>query len=295
MTRFIVHIGDGKCGSSSIQKSLFEAREDLRQAGILYETSVPKNGQFSLISLIGRGTRGPADAVAEQTRQTLEMIRANLQPGDTVLLSGESFFSVPPEQMMQILQAIAPEIGQLDIIAYVRSPHSMYLSLTQQTLKASSTYVKPDAYVRRLDSILSAWASFDRTNSVTVRHFDRAHLVGGDAVADFEQVLRDITGQSGLQLPRSVENTSLSAEQMVVLQRFRTAFLKEMDGKFSPQSNHLIQCFEKMNSTGLVGHKPQLSDHAKSVVCQANAVVVENLGRQFPGLVLDNTAPSLTV
>lgn len=295
MTKFIVHIGDGKCGSSSIQKSLFEIRKNLRRAGIIYETSAPKNGQFSLVSMIGRRTRGDADTLEKQSRQTLELIQTNLQPSDTVLLSGESFFSVPPDQMMRILEAIDPKIEKLDVVAYVRSPHSMYLSLVQQTIKGSSIYTKPESYVRGLDKVLSNWASFDRADSLTVRHFDRAHLVDGDAVADFEHVLRDLACSPNLHLPRAVENTSLSAEQIVALQHFRAVHMTKLDGKLSLSSNQLIQCFEQMNSAGTVGHKPQLTDLAKSVVCKGNAEIVENVERLFPHLVLDNSSPQPNV
>jgi hypothetical protein len=284
MARFIVHIGDGKCGSSSIQKGLYDARDCLRAAEILYETATPRHGHFNLVTLAGIDTRNPLGRATEQARASLQTIRDTLRPGDTVLLSGESFFNVPPARMLEILRSISPEIDRLDVIAYVRAPHSMYLSLVQQTLKGDSRFTQPDQYARRIDRILQGWQDCAEVNSLTVRNFDRAHLVDGDAVADFEAILRRLACSDSIHLPRSTENTSLSAEQLKVLQQYRRQFLKAHDGKAHRESQAILLYFEAMTGLGFPGSRPMLTAPALASLKRGNAHIVARLNQSFPGL-----------
>ncbi|MGB3624326.1 MAG: hypothetical protein WA989_00760 [Henriciella sp.] len=286
MTRFIVHIGDGKCGSSSIQSSLFAARTSLRQVGLLFETTTPSIGHFNLGSLVGKKTRGEAEPTAESARSTVRMIREAVRPGDTVLLSAESFFNASPGRTIDLLRTISPQIEHLDVIAYVRAPHSMYLSLTQQRLKGDSRFTPPESYRRRIDLLLDAWNSCAEVGSLTVRNFDRTRLIGGDVINDFEHCLRRASGQSVLHLPRSNENATLSAEQLIVLQRYRRIVLKAHDGKLHPASQALIRYFERLDTLGFPGSKPALTDAALASLCDANRQIVDATNARFPGLEL---------
>ena len=232
MTKFIVHIGDGKCGSSSLQKGLHEIRNQLRDKGIIYETANAHHGHFDLVSLVGKENREAisVEATVQRAQKTIDLIREKLRPDSTVLLSAESFFSLPPYLLIKILQMISPSIDRLDLIAYVRAPHSMYLSLVQQIVKADSIFPMPDKYVRPVDMILKRWRDYPDVNTLTVHNFDRSHLVDGDVVPDFTRVLRDLTGFGDIDLPSLNVNTTLSAEQLVLLQKYRGIFLKDHDG-----------------------------------------------------------------
>jgi hypothetical protein len=284
MTDFIVHIGDGKCGSTSIQKALYDARANLRDHGIVYETAVPASAHFNMVTLAGYSTRGDYEVHSAQARNTVEMIRAATGPQDTVLLSAESFFVLPPVTLVSILNMLSDRIDRLDIIAYVRPPSGMYLSLVQQILKGNSRYTKPDAYLRRVDQNLGHWAAYEPKTSLTVRLFDRARLHKGDAVEDFAEVLRQVTGKPGIHLQGASENTSLSSEQLVVLQAMRMGILKDVEGKIDARSNKLITYFEALNSGGMIGHPLRLSADALHVVTRQNARVVSALNSMFPGL-----------
>lgn len=284
MTDFIVHIGDGKCGSSSIQKALYEARNDLRTQGITYETATPKAAHFNLVTLIGRATRGNYEVQSEQARTSVRLIRAAAGPKDTILLSAESFFMLPPVRLISILQTMSDRIDRLDIIAYVRPPDGMYLSLVQQLLKGSHHYTKPDAYLHRIDHHLGQWQENVQKTSLTVRLFDRARLPNGDVVEDIAEVLRGLTGKPGIHLQGASENTSLSSEQLVVLQVMRAQFMKDVDGRTDVRSNKLIAYFEAMNRNELIGNPLRLSADALLVVARQNKPVVTAVNRMFPGL-----------
>jgi hypothetical protein len=55
--KVVVHIGDGKCGSSSVQASLYMASASLLEQGILYHAPAKTAGHFLYITLLNGSTR----------------------------------------------------------------------------------------------------------------------------------------------------------------------------------------------------------------------------------------------
>ncbi|HUD91007.1 hypothetical protein [Sphingobium sp.] len=281
MAKFIVHIGDGKCGSSAIQAALFDAQATLHQAGLAYTSHHRTSGNFCMGTLLGKSTRGNDVHQKAFARQTIAQLQAQLSTSDYIVISSEAFLTLGPEQVVTILQMITPDIERIDVIAYVRDPLGMYLSLAQQAIKASYRFPRPDTYARPLDQLLGQWQSCPKIDSVTVRIFDRKKLIGTNVVADVEQVLKTLTGKQGFHLEQINENSSLSAEQMVALQDYRRRFCHEIDGKSAPRSSRLIDFFTTMNEAGLVGTKPQLSPAAATLIVQGNADIIQRLNDRY--------------
>lgn len=288
MTSFIVHIGDGKCGSTSIQKALYDARNQLRTHGIVYETTSAKTGHFDLVTLAGGVTRGNMEKQRVSALETLELIKSKTTPTSTVLLTAESFFMQSPKTILSILELLAQPIERIDVISYVRTPASMYLSLVQQTLKGNSDYTRPDKFTRPIDQKLKQWLDSPIKNSLTVRLFERSRLVDEDAVSDFEKILRRLLGTEAIKLSAQEQNTSISSEQLILLQKLRKIYLKHEDGKLNPMSNRLIQFFERVNQNGVLGNKLELSDAAHQAVVVGNAQIVSKLNDMFPSLGMPN-------
>lgn len=284
MTKFIVHIGDGKCGSSSVQKSLFDAREALLTHGILYATTTPNQGHFNLATLAGKTLRSADDTAKKSALDTIALVRENVRPDSTVLLSAENFFNLKPESLIEVLRLISDDIEQVDLIAYLRAPDSMYLSLVQQILKGDSRFTMPHKFARTVDKILRRWERSPQINSLIVHKFDRRALVNRDVVDDFCAILRDLTQQSDITLPHASENATLSAEQMIVLQRYRKRLLKDHDGKLHKDSQRLIAYFDKINTLGFPGSKPALNAAAISSVRDANHDIFSAVHGMFPDL-----------
>ena len=280
---FILHIGHGKCGSTSIQRAMYAKRAALREQGLIYETAAPNGSHFGLATLIGRNTRGNLSQQTALAKKTIQMIRKASSGGEHVVLSGENFFFLHRAAMTKILEHITDSVGGLNAVAYVRSPHSMYLSWVQQVLKGSSTFLAPDAYHYRIDDALQKWHDWDHVRKLVVRNFDRNHLYQSDVVQDFSRILNDLSGKN-VTLQAVETNTSLSAEQMVALQRFRAQVLPEHNGKLRPESAQLIAFFEKMNRIALIGRKPALVPSALAAVCAGNTDVVDNVNAMYPNL-----------
>ncbi|MHA6768119.1 hypothetical protein [Sphingobium ummariense] len=292
MTNFILHIGDGKCGSSAIQASLFDAREALGRIGFAYSSHHREGGNLCFVTLAGGRTRGDDTEQRAFALHAIEILKGDLDRCDTVILSSEAFLSFAPEDILPLLRMIAPQVGRIDAVAYVRDPAARYLSMAQQAIKASHKFPAPDRYARPWDMLLQRWEQGDMIDSLTVRSFDRDHLTGGDVVTDFAAVLRRLTGIADIPLRPMRANQSMSAEQMVVVQQFRRAFFGHIDGKAAPESERLVDFFTAMNAAGPVGTRPVLADAARTVVAERNAPVVDWLNARYGfGMRLDPPAP----
>ena len=280
MAKFIVHIGDGKCGSSSIQSALFDSREKLLNLGFSYASHHRTSGNFCFGTLLGKNTRGSIRQQRGFALQVIEQLKRQLDQSEYIIISSEAFLTMEPEEVVEILQFITLDIERIDVIAYVRDPLGMYLSMAQQLLKASYRFPSPDTYVRALDRMLNNWETYPMINSVTVRLFDRNSLIGENSVSDFSYVLKKLTGFD-LPLEKVNENSSLSAEQMVVLQHYRSRFHSQSDGKMAPESSRIVELFGMMNSEGLVGSKPVLSPPVAAAIAFTNAGIVERLNSRY--------------
>lgn len=282
MTEYIVHIGDGKCGTTSLQTALYRAKADLAQAGITY-SSVARN-HSSLITLLGKSHRGDDQRLHAQADELINSMKEDLQHNDTALLSSEYFFNFTPDELREILSAISTPIQRLDIVAYLRPPHEMYLSWVQQNLKGASTLKTPEMFMRRVNVGLARWVEDEGKDSLTVRLFDKSRLVGSDITSDFSELLNTIRPSFEIDLQSVRLNASLTAEQTSVLQILRKTKLQHLDGKGHPLSIELVKFFTLLNRHGKVGHKAALSEPALGAVCSLNRPVVNALNEMFPDL-----------
>lgn len=279
---FVVHIGDGKAGSSAIQHALSRKENELREKNIICDGVL--HGHYSLPTLIGRRYRSDDARSLDRAHDTVEALRkaCKAKPDATVIISAESFMNLATQDVVGLLQLISDEISSLKIVAYVRSPAEHYLSKVQQELKGDSAFTPPDRYVRRLDLIVDRWIRDERCSEVVVRPFRRDLLADGSVVRDFEDVLEQLTSKK-LELEDASENSTISAEQMIVLQRFRD-YGGFQNGKLHPASSALVSFFSRINREMLVGKKPKLTNAAKDAVIEGNKDVWARLTGMFPYL-----------
>ncbi|WP_421862081.1 hypothetical protein [Parvibaculum sp.] len=280
----ILHIGDGKCGTSSVQSSLFDARDALRGAGILYHPVTRINGHFHYRLLWGASTRGNdsnrTGKVKKNRAETTRLIE-EARPR-FLLLSAESFFYAPPRIVLDLFSGMPQPVEKIHVIGYIRNPVEHFLSLLQQKLKGSHKLLNPEKHKRNFLAALDRWQKQPDVNSLTVRNFDRRYLSGGSVVSDFQNVIRDITNIP-IDLADRVENSSLSAEQMIVLHELRKDHLADFDGKFHPLSHSLIGFFRDLNRhEGLIGTKPGLRRSVEEIIHEKHHEDVVEVEARFP-------------
>lgn len=293
MTRFILHVGDMKCGTTSVQASLANAKAALRANGVIYDVSETGINHCDLVRLARPTSNGNLDAELERGRRILSLLaQAEVGPSDTIVLSAENLLPLPPRDFWPILREIAPT-GPLEVhvIAYIRAPSDMYISHVQQMLKSRQAFTPPDQYNRPVAQFLRAWRDAPEVASIRVRRFDRTALTKGDVVADFASQLAELV-EHVPPLSAKTKNQSLTAEQCVVLQRLRREILPDFEGQFHPVSARFTQWSQRMNALGALGAKLKLNEVAHNIVEARNAPVMHACNQDFPELRMPVVSPS---
>lgn len=188
--RLIIHAGQIKTGSTSIQTTL--ARGDLVVPG--HNWSYPRLPGFldhvTLDPFLRRAYREGRRwdrIVIEALSGALAFTRA-----DTVILSAEHFSNLPPDVLAKAVDRARRSFSSCEIIVYVR-PHlgaltSLFVELTKQgTTQATFDSFAADAhrqflYMRKY----TGWKkNLSPSVRVTLRPFIPSVLTGGSAVTDF--------------------------------------------------------------------------------------------------------------
>jgi hypothetical protein len=288
MVELILHIGDGKCGSTSIHASLFDAHDLLLENKILYLAPERLVGHSYYLSLMGNDIGGDIREQKYLAKENIKNINIALRKFEPkhLIISSELFFYFDVQRLWSFLtDALEADITATHVTAYVRCPASRYLSGMQQRLARYRAIIPPGKFKRDTAEALLLWSQFTKNGSISIGLFDRKFLKGGSVVADFCSIVSSISGKNELILPEAIENTSLSAEQSIVLQNFRTDFLSHVDGKFVEQCNRLIGFFRDIGpyvdelSTKLI-----LSDAARDLVNYNNASVIKKMDEYLPFL-----------
>lgn len=194
MTELVLHIGDYKTGSTSIQQALgrFEASGDAEREGLLYCRTARK-GRSSHNNLAWQAmqsshfvaTNGTWQEVAEEIREK--------RPRQAVL-SSEVFESAAPDALKPLLdQHLGALLEKLRIIVYVRPHFSRILSGYAQKVKSGQFVGTLDEFVDKsgrgrrfaFAERLERWSGVFGRDRLVVRPFVRDLLVGKDVLCDF--------------------------------------------------------------------------------------------------------------
>jgi hypothetical protein len=237
MTRTcILHIGLPKTGSSSIQRTLLGFSNDtvsyakMRTANhsipllILYSDDLTRhNGLFPVMRFNNRP--GPIQQFHHFALK--RKFQNSLKTSGDVIFSGESLCErLSVAELKNLRTDILASFDRIRVIAYVRPFIPLAASSWQQRIKsgASTLFVPPSAYKKRLESFIKA---FGREN-VELLPFRRDALHEGDVVKDF--ALRVGIDPSVLNIQTSNESHSLEAISVIMAHnRFSLASKTEME------------------------------------------------------------------
>ncbi len=191
MTRLVIHIGDPKNGSSSIQRNLLEKR------WVCNGTSLAYPSDLNAIPL-ARLLMGEDETTAH--RSFSELADWIDQTGaEVAVISAEHFSMVAPERLASVLSAtLADRVDGIEVVNYIRPHPGRSLSSYVQRIKTGALDQSFEAFV--LKSIkhgrflymkrLIGWRNVFGARFI-VRPMLRDQLFRGDIVADFlKTVLR---------------------------------------------------------------------------------------------------------
>ena len=294
MARVVVHIGTGKTGTTSIQWTLARASKRGALPGVKYP--LPAGGpptDHALLSALYKPRRALARALRARTKDLSEAdfqsqldayrgeIFGEIRTSERVVLSTEYLSGIPPDGIARFHDDLtAAGAEKVTVLAYVRDPVTYYPSYLQQRLRGAGEFIPPDRFKYDFAEMLEAWSSvFD---DVVVRPFDPGRMVGGGVVQDFlacaYQAL-DLAPVPELETVTTT-NESISAEGMVLLQRYWAARGTEDTAFAAPEVPRLLQLMREAADV-FPQTKPRLVPSAAEDVYRRHAADLAFLRAKF--------------
>ncbi|HEX2590792.1 MAG TPA: hypothetical protein VHL34_04830 [Rhizomicrobium sp.] len=249
--RVLLHIGQSKTGTTSLQQSLFAARDALLAKGILYPT--PGSGPwpdrnhngfmlgFGVADRLMRGMRRRFEENPEELGATFREFCGKItteieaHKPDILVLSSEGLFRRIGEKkdldLRNFLRNLSPDV---DVVAYVRRPSSHYLARCQQRLRGSGELPPPRPSHARL-AIKSYQDHF--AGRVRVHAYESSLLNQGDIVKDF---MSRYLPQAADCVSTVRSNEGMSAEVMEIVQDFRNTHFPDSHNRFNRPTDKLI-------------------------------------------------------
>lgn len=189
-----LHIGLGKCGSSTIQRFASANRAALRDAGVIYPALGFGDRDFEHHKLLGDVVEGDVSTV--DAVEAVEEVRRSLEanPDANFLLSSEFFLKNDAGKSAHTALALRDFVGRhpVRVLVYIREYPSWVESLYAQKTKRGENHQDIDGFVQGRGMVhsvsmvagLRPWIEVFGAQNIRVRSLDRANLVGGDLIAD---------------------------------------------------------------------------------------------------------------
>lgn len=227
--KVILHIGLDKTGSSAIQQACHSNRAILHNLGVLYPVDF-WHGQFGSVWLDdpatyfyntsqGRERKSKAE-IQKEDAEYLAVLNAEISASTagTLVLSYEGFSELGAaalERMHGYLKDIAP---RTKVLLYCRDPLEYAASAISQLAKSGiNTTGMPPIHAYR--DICEKFKQIFGADSLVVRLFEKDSLPQGDVRIDFFDAIGLKAAEiKKLNLPESLNNSSLSAEAISIAQ-----------------------------------------------------------------------------
>jgi len=227
--KVILHIGSDKCGSTAIQKALFQNAEKLREAGIVLTA---KERGSSHDGVLCRETGRGRVLLADELGRSLD--RCEELGAETAIITYEGLHSVTPASLAEAAPLL--EKHEVRILYYVREQADYVNSALLQRAKARvEVMTLLDVYHGRKNAAwghnyrkrLLKWETALPDAEITVRVFERGSLRNGDVVEDFLHCIG--ISAEGLVRKKGAVNTSITIETALALQYLEALGLREED------------------------------------------------------------------
>jgi hypothetical protein len=292
--KVILHLGEGKTGTTSIQRYLSVRQSVLCNLGIGYITPDGADNHVCLAARLGIKVRVSGQEVSSLKSQCDILFKNMKSQVDSdklqaVIISVEHIFMVDPVTTLSYLCQFF-DLDSIHVIAYIRDPVSQYVSRMQQRIKASYLIVPPHLYSRDVYSPVSKWVDQIGVDRVHVKPFSRDSLISSDVLVDFLSQLKAITGvdlpaASSVLNPGGSEsgrsNSGINVEQMSTVQCFRRIVYRNSNNILQRRSSRMVSFFEDMNEVGQLGTRPRLKPDIAAVILANNSSYIDSLAKLY--------------
>lgn len=281
MKRLFLHIGRHKCGTTSIQKTLYQNRAKLLESGFYYpETGIRVAAHHVIAEVLGEKNLSLGEGDRANLSQELkdEIQATNCR---NIIISSEGLQSCNPSVVHRFFQEfedieVVPVCYLREQAAYLRSSYLQKVHATNYTGSIEQFYQAGFATDYRI--FLEKWKAVFKTD-FHIRLFDRASLIDGDAVTDFLIAILGLTREEITKLEiLGDENPSLSREML--------AFKLEYNSRDLPNNGQIYFGLGKLSKED--GSKYEIplaiTQDVRSQYSASNKWVEENFlseGQQF--------------
>jgi hypothetical protein len=317
--KVLLHIGSEKTGTTSIQHWAAANRAPLAARGILYPAApgerpnprpepnhvglalavAERARRPDLLGMLGLADAAAADAFAERMERRLaeEVAAARC---DVLFLSNEHLSSRLRDEaevaaLRALIERAAGTPAEWRVVLYHRRQDEMIQSVHAMRVLHGATEpfrLAARANDARLDprAILGHYARVFGSAAVTVRVFDRARLVGGDAVADLLSLLGvDPRDAAFAQPPRA--NVSLGGAALELLRLLNAHVPATKDGQRNPARTALVGALRRLPPEPRRALAPRAElDAFLARYAEANADIARHWLARADGLLFDPPA-----
>ena len=289
MTKTLVlHIGDPKTGSSSIQRALFDRYWDCPTVKMDYP---PRLNAISLANAL----RSDISENSRAKRFNALADWADASTSDVLVVSAEQFSAVRPGLVQKVFAQYLPDLARtMRVVAYARPHASRLLSAYAQRTKVGGLYTDTLTFFDQLAGAggLTYHPRFHRWRRTfgdrfTLRPMVRSQLTDNDVVADFITVA--LQGAPFKLLERSEANSSLTIEPLAGLRLVQSVLTR---AELSEGAKHTLGASvnQRVNAVAAgKGTRLQLNSRIYKKLLQRCHPDALNLDRDFFGAPLMET------
>lgn len=299
--KLILHVGMSKTGTTALQTFMSNNRSQLAKHGILYPSvnSSPENHNFLSLFLrqndftprkflsIYHGNKELMMSDAELNWQQIKT-QINKYKPSIMILSGEQIFRGFQVGDVSAFRSRLKELASdIQVVLYVRKPSAHYLSLAQQSLKASSRV--PLLGNLSFRKVIETIEENFKIKPIVIE-YNRSKLYKEDIRSDFiQRSLPDMQLELDYSYSGDI-NESLSAESMAILQDFRAVNYPQLDNIFTPDSQVLVNVLQNLEKKYKLNKRPVLIKEVADFIdysCLDLRFLEENYGIRFSGIDYD--------
>ena len=233
--RVYLHVGWEKTGSSALQVFCARNQQWLQKRGFHYPLMGQLPQHIALYQDLRKGYTGLMQRSCDAIRAEVEKCEQ-----ESMIFSHESLHSCSPAMFAHIFDGC-----DVRIVGYTRRPDAAMISFfvtmvrfgempVHNLYKTIRMFAKTNLGHFDYYWALRGFVSEFGRDAVTVRHYDRDELVGGQTVSDFMHVL-GVDDLGGSKWPEDTANPSLDVDQFALV----LAFAKSMRGMPGPKIKNM--------------------------------------------------------
>jgi hypothetical protein len=292
MKKALIHIGTGKTGTTTIQKSLFLSQKKALIPEIAYPvvSSIKNVTDQHYLTIIYRDyERMPRvfKSMYNNREERILKIRDRIQKEyfqwldscRNIFISSEYLCGFKKNEIAKLKKDLhAKGFDDIKILVFVRFPPSFYISYLQQVAKASHQILNPSTFRYHFKRIIGNW-QFHFPNNILVKAYDPERFYENSLIKELSWIAENFFMQKVplVNVPR--ENTSVSLESLFILRQYRQQFYSDQDNLFKKDSERLRSFLAKLDRSNPT--QLRLKEGVRSLIIENHRKDLQWLKKEF--------------